>query len=280
MDTLETKLWIEFDGEVGLDYGGMATELSYLLSEEMFNTYYGLFEYSATDNYTLQINPNSGMAVYQGKLQDEFFFRPFYKMMLGKTIELNGIVATMENRTSLGNLNPSSDNTGSGPGMIFLDTSSEDVDDTQNQKVIELLVSRDTPSKRPQPEAEEITVFVYYIARNGNIFVQTNSSTSTKIARMIIERGTQDMQPAPATNLQADILSRGPTPAYSYRPSILSLRPTPAYNLTKPETSNSGRSLGGQLVQLVQELVLEEQNHSHEKDEYTSPILYASPQSN
>jgi E3 ubiquitin-protein ligase NEDD4 len=72
----------------------------------MFNPYYGLFEYSATDNYTLQINPNSGlcnedhlsyfkfigrvagMAVYHGKLLDGFFIRPFYKMMLGKHIEL------------------------------------------------------------------------------------------------------------------------------------------------------------------------------------------------
>ena len=32
-----------------------------MLSKEMFNPYYGLFEYSATDNYTLQINPNSGV---------------------------------------------------------------------------------------------------------------------------------------------------------------------------------------------------------------------------
>lgn len=54
----------------------------------MFNPYYGLFEYSAMDNYTLQINPCSGicneehlnyfkfigriagMAVYHGKLLD------------------------------------------------------------------------------------------------------------------------------------------------------------------------------------------------------------------
>ena len=50
----------EFDGEIGLDYGGVAREWFYLLSKEMFNPYYGLFEYSATDNYTLQINPNSG----------------------------------------------------------------------------------------------------------------------------------------------------------------------------------------------------------------------------
>ena len=60
VDILKTKLWIEFDGEIGLDYGGVAREWFYLLSKEMFNPYYGLFEYSATDNYTLQINPNSG----------------------------------------------------------------------------------------------------------------------------------------------------------------------------------------------------------------------------
>ena len=41
--------------QVGLDYGGVAREWFYLLSKEMFNPYYGLFEYSATDNYTLQV---------------------------------------------------------------------------------------------------------------------------------------------------------------------------------------------------------------------------------
>jgi hypothetical protein len=39
----------------------VAREWFYLLSKEMFNPYYGLFEYSAVDNYTLQINPNSGV---------------------------------------------------------------------------------------------------------------------------------------------------------------------------------------------------------------------------
>jgi E3 ubiquitin-protein ligase NEDD4 len=108
---LKTKLWIEFEGEVGLDYGGLAREWFFLLSKEMFNPYYGLFEYSAMcvplaqpefqttyplfcfrDNYTLQINPFSGlcneehlnyfrfigriagMAVYHGKLLDGKFF--------------------------------------------------------------------------------------------------------------------------------------------------------------------------------------------------------------
>ncbi|XP_014667841.1 PREDICTED: E3 ubiquitin-protein ligase NEDD4-like [Priapulus caudatus] len=106
-DLLRTNLWIEFDGEVGLDYGGLAREWFYLLSREMFNPYYGLFEYSATDNYTLQINPNSGLcnedhllyfrfigriaglAVYHGKLLDAFFIRPFYKMLLDKQIKLS-----------------------------------------------------------------------------------------------------------------------------------------------------------------------------------------------
>ena len=41
------RLWIEFEGEVGLDYGGVSREWFYLLSKEMFNPYYGLFEYSA-----------------------------------------------------------------------------------------------------------------------------------------------------------------------------------------------------------------------------------------
>ncbi|XP_036094390.1 E3 ubiquitin-protein ligase NEDD4 isoform X2 [Rousettus aegyptiacus] len=106
-DFLKARLWIEFDGEKGLDYGGVAREWFFLISKEMFNPYYGLFEYSATDNYTLQINPNSGlcnedhlsyfcfigrvagMAVYHGKLLDGFFIRPFYKMMLHKPITLH-----------------------------------------------------------------------------------------------------------------------------------------------------------------------------------------------
>lgn len=48
VDLLKTKLWIIFDGEDGLDYGGVAREFFFLLSKEMFNPYYGLFEYSAT----------------------------------------------------------------------------------------------------------------------------------------------------------------------------------------------------------------------------------------
>ena len=81
------------------------------MSKEIFNPYYGLFEYSAIDNYTLQINPNSGlvnehhldyyyfigrvvgMAGYHNRLIDGFFIRPFYKMILNKAITLQDIEA-------------------------------------------------------------------------------------------------------------------------------------------------------------------------------------------
>ena len=38
---------LSLKGSKDLDYGGVAREWFYLLSKEMFNPYYGLFEYSA-----------------------------------------------------------------------------------------------------------------------------------------------------------------------------------------------------------------------------------------
>lgn len=82
------RLMIKFRGEEGLDYGGVARsfecysvyvvlnvrqhlfmlvlllhvrEWLYLLSHEMLNPYYGLFQYSRDDIYTLQINPDSAV---------------------------------------------------------------------------------------------------------------------------------------------------------------------------------------------------------------------------
>ena len=103
---LKYKLWVTFRGEQGLDYGGVSREWFSLLTTKIFDPYYGLFEYSAVDNYTLQINPHSGvankdhllwfkfigrvagMAVLNRKLINGFFIRPFYSMMLAKTITL------------------------------------------------------------------------------------------------------------------------------------------------------------------------------------------------
>ena len=106
---LRYKLWVEYSGEEGLDYGGLSREWFSSLTTDIFNPYYGLFEYSATDNYTLQINPNSGlcnethlelfhfigrvlgMAVFHRNLISGFFIRPFYSMMLGRPITLESM---------------------------------------------------------------------------------------------------------------------------------------------------------------------------------------------
>ncbi len=102
---LKKRLMIKFDGEEGLDYGGVSREYFFLLSHEMFNPFYCLFEYSAHDNYTLQINPHSsinpehlnyfkfigrvvGLAVFHRRFLDAFFIGAFYKMILRKPVSL------------------------------------------------------------------------------------------------------------------------------------------------------------------------------------------------
>ncbi|RCH91285.1 E3 ubiquitin-protein ligase pub1, partial [Rhizopus stolonifer] len=106
---LKKRLMIKFDGEDGLDYGGLSREFFFLLSHEMFNPFYCLFEYSAHDNYTLQINPHSGinpehlnyfrfigrvvgLSIFHRRFLDAFFIVSFYKMILSKKI----LVADME----------------------------------------------------------------------------------------------------------------------------------------------------------------------------------------
>jgi E3 ubiquitin-protein ligase NEDD4 len=106
---LKKRLMIKFDGEDGLDYGGLSREFFFLLSHEMFNPFYCLFEYSAHDNYTLQINPHSGinpehlnyfrfigrvvgLSIFHRRFLDAFFIVSFYKMILNKKI----LVADME----------------------------------------------------------------------------------------------------------------------------------------------------------------------------------------
>jgi len=58
---LKKKLMVKFRTEDGLDYGGIAREWLHLLSRQMLNPYYGLFQYSRDNAYTLQINPNSAV---------------------------------------------------------------------------------------------------------------------------------------------------------------------------------------------------------------------------
>ncbi|BFZ59886.1 hypothetical protein YB2330_000908 [Saitoella coloradoensis] len=102
---LKKRLMIKFDGEDGLDYGGLSREFFFLLSHEMFNPFYCLFEYSAHDNYTLQINPHSainpehlnyfkfigrvlGLSIFHRRFLDAFFIVSMYKMILRKKVTL------------------------------------------------------------------------------------------------------------------------------------------------------------------------------------------------
>ncbi|KAG7473213.1 hypothetical protein MATL_G00093320 [Megalops atlanticus] len=98
---LRRRLYIIMRGEEGLDYGGIAREWFFLLSHEVLNPMYCLFEYAGKSNYCLQINPASSvnpdhltyfrfigrfiaMALYHGKFIDTGFTLPFYKRMLNK----------------------------------------------------------------------------------------------------------------------------------------------------------------------------------------------------
>ena len=58
---LRRRLYILFRGEEGLDYGGPAREWFFLLSHEMLNPMFCLFEYAGQKNYCLQINPASSI---------------------------------------------------------------------------------------------------------------------------------------------------------------------------------------------------------------------------
>ncbi|XP_040009877.1 itchy E3 ubiquitin protein ligase b [Xiphias gladius] len=105
---LRRRLWIIFPGEEGLDYGGVAREWFFLLSHEVLNPMYCLFEYAGKDNYCLQINPASyinpdhlkyfrfigrfiAMALFHGKFIDTGFSLPFYKHILNKPLALKDL---------------------------------------------------------------------------------------------------------------------------------------------------------------------------------------------
>ncbi|KAK3702896.1 hypothetical protein QZH41_014166, partial [Actinostola sp. cb2023] len=102
------RLEIHFAGEEGLDYGGPAREFFFLISRQIFNPYYGLFEYSANDTYTVQVSPVSlyvdnshewfrfcgrivGLVIIHQHLLDAFFTRTFYKALLRSPCDLSDV---------------------------------------------------------------------------------------------------------------------------------------------------------------------------------------------
>jgi hypothetical protein len=101
------QLEVNFVGEDGLDFGGVSKEMFYLISRELFNPYYGLFEYSA-NTYSVQISSMSkfvdnslkwmelsgrilGLALLHSCLIDTFFTKAFYKMLLGMSYTLEDL---------------------------------------------------------------------------------------------------------------------------------------------------------------------------------------------
>ncbi|PAA50770.1 hypothetical protein BOX15_Mlig020114g3 [Macrostomum lignano] len=107
---LRKRLFVRFQGEEGLDYGGLAREWFFHLSHELMNPMYCLFEYTSTNNYCLQINPASevnpehllyfhfvgrfvAMALFHGCFIDNGFSLPFYKRILGQPLSLKDIEA-------------------------------------------------------------------------------------------------------------------------------------------------------------------------------------------
>ncbi|KAG4083630.1 HECT-domain-containing protein [Neocallimastix lanati (nom. inval.)] len=105
---LKQKLQIKFIGEEGLDYGGLKREFFFLLSHEMFNPDYSLFQYSHENSYTLKINPQSGinpehlyyfkfigrvvgMAIFHDQFLDISFTVPLYKGLLNKKPNFNDL---------------------------------------------------------------------------------------------------------------------------------------------------------------------------------------------
>ncbi|KAG6377151.1 hypothetical protein JVT61DRAFT_1203 [Boletus reticuloceps] len=109
-DDMKKRLVIRFEGEDGLDYGGVSREWFFLVSHEIFDPSYGLFQYSAHDNYTLQINWMSGinpehltyfkfigrimgLAIFHRRFLDAYFVLSFYKTILGKKTSLSDLEA-------------------------------------------------------------------------------------------------------------------------------------------------------------------------------------------
>ncbi|GAA5839821.1 hypothetical protein JCM3766R1_004623 [Sporobolomyces carnicolor] len=102
---LKKRLMITFKGEEGVDFGGVSREFFFLLSHAVFDPSYCLFEPTEKGNYTLQINPNSGinpehleyfqfvgravgLAIFHRRFLDVHFATSVYKACLDKRVGL------------------------------------------------------------------------------------------------------------------------------------------------------------------------------------------------
>jgi E3 ubiquitin-protein ligase HUWE1 len=99
------KLSIRFSGEEGVDAGGVTREWFQVLTKQMFDPNYALFNPVASDRTTFHPNPLSGVneqhltffkfigrvigkALYEGRVLDCHFSRAVYKRILGRAISV------------------------------------------------------------------------------------------------------------------------------------------------------------------------------------------------
>ncbi|ETS05689.1 hypothetical protein M419DRAFT_32988 [Trichoderma reesei RUT C-30] len=99
------KLNIRFNGEEGVDAGGVTREWFQVLARQMFDPNYALFIPVSSDRTTFHPNKLSGVndehlrffkfigriigkALYEGRLLDCFFSRAVYKRILGKSVSV------------------------------------------------------------------------------------------------------------------------------------------------------------------------------------------------
>ncbi|GAA5993448.1 hypothetical protein JCM11641_003937 [Rhodosporidiobolus odoratus] len=104
-EELKKRLMVTFKGEEGVDFGGVSREFFFLLSHAIFDPSYCLFEPTEKGNYTLQINPNSGineehldyfafvgrcvgLAIYHRRFLDAHFATSIYKYFLERAVGL------------------------------------------------------------------------------------------------------------------------------------------------------------------------------------------------
>jgi hypothetical protein len=104
--TLTRRLFIKFEGEEGLDYGGMSREWFLSLSEAILSPSLHLFRKTASHHYLIERNLNCtqeqldyyrfvgtviGMAVYHAKLFYAPFAIPLYKQLLDRPLEFSDL---------------------------------------------------------------------------------------------------------------------------------------------------------------------------------------------
>jgi len=107
-DDMKHRISVQFEGEPGVDAGGLLKDWYQELSKQIFNPNYGLFIHSADTtfqpNKDSSINPHHldffkfcgriiGKAIFDGAQMDVHFTRSFYKHILGKNVVWHDIEA-------------------------------------------------------------------------------------------------------------------------------------------------------------------------------------------